>query len=86
LEPSLAVWRRRGGAGADDEVFADHNLAAEKVREYVAESGRIALGVIDRFLESRLALVESLEVDDAGTVNRRDDESPATAGLPHIRI
>lgn len=65
LEPSLAVWKRRGEG---DEVFADHELAASEVNAYVKGTGRLAIQIVDGFLESRLALLESIEIDDAGTV------------------
>jgi hypothetical protein len=65
LEPSIAVWKRRGGG---DEVYADCNLKASDVVECVSGSGRLAIKAIQGFLASRLALLDSIEIDTDGNV------------------
>jgi hypothetical protein len=62
--PSIAVWSRRG---TGSEVAADANPPGDVVR-YAARTGELAIEAIRRFLESRLALLESIVITEDGTV------------------
>ncbi|MGI8846436.1 MAG: hypothetical protein ACR2HC_09755 [Thermoleophilaceae bacterium] len=62
-DPSIAVWTR---GGRRQELQADFNLSQDELVRYAAVAGRLAIDLVDAFLDSRLAHVETLEYDDAG--------------------
>jgi hypothetical protein len=64
-EPSIAVWTR---GGRKRELLADFNLDQSELVDYAAGAGRLAIDLIDAFLDGRLVHVESLEFDDHGNV------------------
>lgn len=64
-EPSIAVWTR---GGRKQELQADFNLSQAELVRYGAGAGRLAIDLIDAFLDSRLAVVETFEFDEAGEV------------------
>ena len=64
VSPSIAVWSRRGSGS---EVAADANRPGEVVR-YASRTGELAIETIRSFLESRLALLESVVINDDGSI------------------
>jgi hypothetical protein len=65
-EPSVAVWARRPKA---TEAYADFNLDAEKLADYAAGTGRLAIDLTDAFVETRLSLFDALVFDDRGELS-----------------
>jgi hypothetical protein len=62
IAPSVAVWDRNGSA---DRVCADEHPATE-IAQYANDVGRLALDIVDGFLQSRAILLESIQFDDTG--------------------
>jgi hypothetical protein len=60
-KPSIAVWTR---GGRKQELQADFNLSQDDLVRYVAGIGRLAIDLVDAFLDSRLVHVDTLEFDD----------------------
>jgi hypothetical protein len=78
VSPSIAVWSRRG---TGSEVAADTNPPSDVVR-YAARTGELGIEAIRRFLESRLALLESVVIAEDGTVvGLRELQHPWSAWL-----
>lgn len=63
VTPSVAVWDRKGSG---DRVCADEH-PAEEIAQYAVDVGQLALDIVTGFLQSRAALLESIEFDETGT-------------------
>lgn len=64
-EPSVAVWMRRG---EESTVTADFSSSPDQIAEYVVGSGRMAVYLLEAFIESRLAFFDAVVFNDDGSV------------------
>ena len=64
-DPSIAVWVMRGG---ETSGLADFNLTREQLARTVTSSGQLALRMLERFIESRSAIFEALDLAPDGSV------------------
>jgi hypothetical protein len=63
--PSISVWTR---GGRKNEVVADFAMTPEHVSATAASAGRLALEMVEVFVEMRLWVFDSMKLNDKGQV------------------
>jgi hypothetical protein len=78
-KPSLAAWDLRDEEGA---VRGDFQLSSPEVADTAARSGRLAIDLLERFVESRSAIFDSVDFNlDGSVAGVREMTLPLTAWL-----
>lgn len=62
-EPSIAIWTRARRA---NPVMADFSVDPAEIVEWASGTGRVAVDMCDAFVETRLAVVETIAFSDDG--------------------
>jgi hypothetical protein len=77
--PSLAAWDLRDEEGA---VRGDFQLSSAEVADTAARSGRLAIDLLERFVESRSAIFDSVDFNlDGSVAGVREMSLPLTVWL-----